>query len=132
GTRVQGVEETVLHYYHEMIELCDMIDNDMNDELKVGYLLAGVKVSLRKEVMRKDPKNPTEFLHAAQEEEKLDFSINVQMDPDSVCTLDSCSAFKQKSKPTLPYKSGNIQKTIRCFNCHKVGHIARHCFSKNY
>ncbi|CAF1106349.1 unnamed protein product [Adineta ricciae] len=42
GTRVQGVEETVLHYYHEMIELCDMIDNDMNDELKVGYLLAGV------------------------------------------------------------------------------------------
>ena len=132
GNRVQGLEETVLHYYHEMMELCDMIDNEMKDELKVGYLLAGIKLSLQKEVMRRSPKNPNEFLSVAQAEEKLDLSINVQINHDSTLIIDSLSAIKPQIKSSLPYKSANTRKSIRCFTCNKIGHIARNCFSKNY
>ncbi|CAF0786244.1 unnamed protein product [Adineta steineri] len=130
GNRVQGLEETVLHYYHEMMELCDMIDHEMKDELKVGYLLAGIKLSLQKEVMRRNPRNPNEFLNVAQAEEKLDLSINVQTSYDSTLITDSLSAFKPQIKSSLPYKSTNTQKSIRCFNCQKIGHIARNCFLK--
>lgn len=132
GNRVQGMEESVLHYYHEVMELCDMIDQEMKDELKVGYLLAGVKLSLQKEVMRKNPKTPKEFLTVAQEEEKLDLSINIQMNHDLTSTIDSLSAIKSGNKSSLPYKPMNTQRPIRCFNCRKIGHIARNCYSKNF
>ncbi|CAF1557431.1 unnamed protein product, partial [Adineta steineri] len=130
GNRVQGLEETVLHYYLEMMEICDMIDHEMKEELKVGYLLAGIKLSLQKEVMRRNPKNPTEFLTVAQAEEKLDLLINVQTNYDSTLITDSLSAIKPQTKSSLAYKSANTQKPIRCFNCNKIGHIARNCFFK--
>ena len=132
GNQRQGLEETVLHYYHEIMELCDTIDSEMKDELKVGYLLNGVKMSLQKEIMRQNPKTASEFLIIAQAEEKLDLSINIQMTADSISTMDSCSAIKPQVKPSVPYKSAYPRKSIRCFNCYKFGHIARDCFSKNY
>ena len=52
GSRQQAFDETILHYYNDMIELFDMIDINMSDQYKVAYLKAGLKVSLKREVMR--------------------------------------------------------------------------------
>jgi hypothetical protein len=73
--RYQGFDETVMHYYNDMMELFDVMDNSMNDLLKVNYLKHGLKLSLKKEVSRKNPLTPSEFITAAQEEENLDYSI---------------------------------------------------------
>jgi hypothetical protein len=56
GTRQQGLDETVLHYYNDMIELFDMIDIKMSDQYKVAYLKAGLRPSLKK---RDDAKRST-------------------------------------------------------------------------
>ena len=77
--RNQGFDETVMHYYNELMELFDVMDNDMNDLLKVSYLKHGLKLSLKKEVSRKNPQTPAEFIKAAQEEETLDHSIAASM-----------------------------------------------------
>ncbi|CAF1594670.1 unnamed protein product, partial [Adineta steineri] len=73
--RNQGLDETVMHYYNDMIELFDVIDHHMNDLLKVSYLKNGLKLSLKKEVSRKNPQTPSEFIRAAVEEEGLDYGI---------------------------------------------------------
>jgi hypothetical protein len=99
GSRQQGISETVMQYYNDMVELFDMIDSDMNDELKVAYLKTGIKVSLKKDVMRKDPKNPVQFLKVAQEEEKLDSSIFIQTDDTHQSTINSFSRTKSSPRP---------------------------------
>ncbi|CAF4647930.1 unnamed protein product, partial [Didymodactylos carnosus] len=38
GARQQGLDETILHYYNDMMELFDTMDTDMNEQLKVAYL----------------------------------------------------------------------------------------------
>ena len=80
GTRQQAATETVLHYHNDMMELFDMIDVNMTDQLKVIYLKTGLKISLKKEVSRRNPKTVVEFLEIAQAEEQLDYSINVQLE----------------------------------------------------
>ncbi|CAF4866528.1 unnamed protein product, partial [Rotaria socialis] len=42
GSRQQAYDETVLHYYNDMIELFDMIDLNMNDHYKIAYLKVGL------------------------------------------------------------------------------------------
>ncbi|CAF1521775.1 unnamed protein product [Didymodactylos carnosus] len=59
GQRHQGFDETVMHYYNDMMELFDVIDNRMSDSLKVSYLKSGLKLSLKKEVSRKNPQTPS-------------------------------------------------------------------------
>ncbi|CAF1363628.1 unnamed protein product [Rotaria sordida] len=98
GSRQQGLDETVLHYYNDMIELFDMINLNMNEQYKVGYLKAGLKISLKKEVIRRDPKTAVQFLELAQAEEKLDLSLNIQMDTLPSSNVDSLSAIKSPVK----------------------------------
>ncbi|CAF4175793.1 unnamed protein product [Didymodactylos carnosus] len=79
GQRHQGLDETVMHYYNDMMELFDVMDNRMSDSLKISYLKNGLKLSLKKEVSRKNPQTPSEFIKAAQEEESLDYSMTASM-----------------------------------------------------
>ncbi|CAF4955322.1 unnamed protein product [Rotaria sp. Silwood1] len=99
GSRHQDCDETVLHYYNDMIELFDMIDLNMNDHYKVSYLKAGLKTSLKKEVIRRDPKTAVQFLELAQAEEKLDLSLNIEMNNLQFSHIDSVSAIKSSIKP---------------------------------
>ncbi|CAF1616102.1 unnamed protein product [Didymodactylos carnosus] len=79
GQRRQGLDETVMHYYNDMMELFEVMDDRMSDSLKVSYLKSGLKLSLKKEVRRKNPPTPSEFIKAAQEEESLDYSMAASM-----------------------------------------------------
>ncbi|CAF3618099.1 unnamed protein product [Rotaria sp. Silwood1] len=133
GSRQQGLNETVLHYYNEMMELFDMIDLNMNEQYKVAYLKAGLKISLKKEVMRRDPKTAAQFLELAQAEEKLDLSLNIQMDNLQLSNFDSLAAIKPSIKVDPPQQRKPYQSSskFRCYRCNRVGHFARNCFSKN-
>jgi hypothetical protein len=134
GSRQQGLDETVLHYYNDMMELFAMIDMYMTDQYKVKYLKAGLKVSLKKEVMRKDPTSAEQFLEIAQTEEKLDSSTTIQMDDIQSSNIGFLSTVKSstKSDPQQQQKSGQSFIKSRCYRCNRVGHYARDCFSKNY
>ena len=138
GTRQQGMNETVLHYYNEMMELFDMIDIKMDDHLKVIYLKTGLKLSLKKEVLRRNPKTAAEFLVVAQVEEQLDSSISVQMDDKEIADVNTFSMIrsndKKYSQQQQPQSNQRWQPTsaIRCYRCNRVGHFARNCLSKNY
>lgn len=136
GSRQQEFDETVLHYYNDMMELFDMIDLCMSDHYKIGYLKAGLKMSLKKEVIRRDPKTAAQFLELAQAEEKLDSSLNVQMDNLKLTNIESVSVVKSSMQP---YSQQQQQRklypsltNVRCYNCNRIGHIARNCYSKNY
>ncbi|CAF1398220.1 unnamed protein product [Didymodactylos carnosus] len=87
GNRQQHINETVFHYYTDMMELANRIDHQMNDELKVAYLTTGLKISLKKEVLRNKPQTPAEFIKYAQDEEKLDSSITTQISNDNRLTI---------------------------------------------
>ena len=133
GTRQQAVDETVLHYYNDMVELFDIIDINMSDQYKVAYLKAGLKVSLKREVMRYDPQTSTEFLEVAQSEEKLEASLNALVNNESSLNTDYFSALRSNMQSApgqnrFDWKS----KQLRCFRCNRPGHFARNCFSKNY
>ena len=98
GARQQGLSETVLHYHNEMMELFDMIDMNMDDQLKVIYLKTGLKLSLKKEVLRRNPKTAAEFLEIAQAEEQLDFSISVQMDDREIADVNTFSMIRSNNR----------------------------------
>jgi hypothetical protein len=141
GSRIQGMDESVLHYYNEMMELFKTIEATMDDGLKVAYLKAGLKASLLKEVLRENPQNPKQFLEVAQAEEKLEASINTLVDDISDTHVDSLSAIKSIGKRDSSSRIDQQQRQrtplsapdrIRCYRCNKIGHIARNCFSKNY
>lgn len=135
GTRQQGINETVLHYYNDMVELFDLIDNDMPEEYKVSYLKTGLKVSIKKEVMRRNPKSARELLEIAQAEEKLDSTLTVSMDSNDSMNAEYLSAMNSSGKnftrQTYQQTTQSRHRT-RCYQCHRIGHYARDCFTKNY
>ncbi|CAF4699019.1 unnamed protein product, partial [Didymodactylos carnosus] len=65
-SRRQGLQESVMHYYNDILQLCETMDNQMTDQSKLIYLLQGLKLSLHKEVARQEPKTPLEFIQVAQ------------------------------------------------------------------
>ncbi|CAF4035494.1 unnamed protein product, partial [Didymodactylos carnosus] len=78
-SRRQGLQESVMHYYNEILQLCETMDSQMTDQSKLIYLLQGLKLSLQKEVARQEPKTPLEFIQVAQKEERLDQSYTQAM-----------------------------------------------------
>lgn len=136
GSRQQGGAETILHYYNEMMELFDTIDFKMADNLKVIYLTTGLKSSIKKEVLRRNPKTPVEFLDTAQAEEKLDFTSMSYECHDEAPNGNSLAVLRtygqQSNSYIQPQRRRQSTSTFRCYRCQKVGHIARNCFAKNY
>lgn len=77
GNRVQGVTETVLHYFNDMMEIFDIIDVDMIDQYKVAYLKTGVQISLKKRNHEtRSNVSTTVFGNRSIYGEKLDSSLN--------------------------------------------------------
>ncbi|CAF0911664.1 unnamed protein product [Didymodactylos carnosus] len=115
GARQQGLDETILHYYN------DMMDTDMNGQLKVAYLKAGLKVSLKKDVMRQDPKTPAQFLEVAQVEEKLNSSLTMQMDNVQTSHTSSVSTIKSpiRSYPQQLQQPSQSSSKARCYRCNR-------------
>lgn len=160
--RHQRVDEPVIEYYTDVMKLCKIVDPNMTDVSKLDHLSHGLKTSLIREVLRNMPCTPAEFLTYAQKEEGLDTLVNSsattsnQDDKNDATLCASCvSSMSQQnltkrslpspqrayqrntpnsiSKPFTPNNLYPSQRVLRCYNCGKLGHIARNCrYSKNY
>ncbi|CAF4590121.1 unnamed protein product, partial [Rotaria socialis] len=74
--RLQLCDESVMDYYHDKIHLCLQADSNMSSSMIIHYLTKGLKQSLIAHVVRRHPATPPEFLAVAQDEEKIQFTLN--------------------------------------------------------
>ncbi|CAF3295255.1 unnamed protein product, partial [Rotaria sp. Silwood2] len=75
-TRQQRHDEAVIEYYTDVMKLCKLVDPTMTDASKIDHLFHGLKPSIMKEVFRRAPSTPAEFLEQARQEENLDCFVN--------------------------------------------------------
>lgn len=67
----QTINQTITQYYDKIIELCKKVDPAMPDSLKLKYLMAGIKESLKTHVALQDPKTTGAFLSSARKIEDI-------------------------------------------------------------
>ena len=65
----QAINQSITRYYDKVIELCKRVDPSMSDSMKLQYLLAGVKQSLKLRIALHDPQSPEAFLSYARKVE---------------------------------------------------------------
>ncbi|CAF4491306.1 unnamed protein product [Didymodactylos carnosus] len=106
--RKQGLHEPVTAYYTDIIRLCKTLDDRMTDTSKLDHLQQGLKLSLIKEVLRKKPTTPTEFLEYAREEEVLNQLVNANDSDYTGPQLDKQIRVQEFAKqPPYNYSSSN-------------------------
>ncbi|CAF1670751.1 unnamed protein product [Adineta ricciae] len=93
----QTINQSITQYYDKVIELCKKVDPTMPDSLKLKYLLAGVKESLKTHVALQDPKSTEAFLSSARKIEDI-FALK-QADLDTVATDTYLNAAAYQSQP---------------------------------
>ncbi|CAF1525238.1 unnamed protein product, partial [Rotaria sordida] len=65
-TYKQAINQSITQYYDKIIELCKRVDTSMTDSMKLQYLMAGVKQSLKLHIGLYDPQSPEAFLSYAR------------------------------------------------------------------
>ena len=65
-TYKQTVNQSTIQYYEKIIELCKRVDPNMSDTMKLQYLMAGVKESMKIHIALHDPQSTEAFLTFAR------------------------------------------------------------------
>ncbi|CAF4947433.1 unnamed protein product [Rotaria sp. Silwood1] len=60
--RKQQINEPVIKYYYDVIDLCKKYDSDMTDKQKIRKLTNGLKLSLYQEAIKETYSTPFDFL----------------------------------------------------------------------
>ncbi|CAF5038378.1 unnamed protein product, partial [Rotaria sp. Silwood1] len=110
----QPVNQSIMQYYDKIIELCKKIDPAMPDSLKLKYLMAGIRESLKLHVALQDPKTTDSFLLLARKiEDTLSFtSTNNDVHQDEI-NINVTTAQKSLEQTTTSQKSSNnIRRNI--------------------
>jgi hypothetical protein len=76
----QTINQSITQYYDKVMELCRRIDPSMSDAMKLQYLMAGVKESLKLHIALRDPQSTELFLSYARKVEDTLALINVSND----------------------------------------------------
>ncbi|KZS19714.1 Uncharacterized protein APZ42_013765 [Daphnia magna] len=63
--RKQGIDESGVEYFYDVIDLCRRLDPGMLEEAKVEYLFRGLKPTLVEKIWVTSPRTTVEFLTAA-------------------------------------------------------------------
>jgi hypothetical protein len=74
--RKQSLGESVMEYYHDKINLCLQADPNMSSSMIIHYLTKGLDTYLISHVVRRRPATPNDFLLIAQDEEKIQITLN--------------------------------------------------------
>ena len=79
----QSIHQSITQYYDKVIELCKRINPIMPDSMKLQYLKAGVKDSLKLHIALHDPQDTVSFLSYARKlEDTLSFTdVSREMTP---------------------------------------------------
>ena len=72
----QTINQSITQYYDKIIELCKKVDPAMPDSLRLKYLMAGIKESLKTQVALQDPKTTESFLSSARKIEDI-FALTI-------------------------------------------------------
>ena len=67
----QTINQSITQYYDKIIELCRKVDPLMPDSLRLKYLMAGIKESLKTHVALQDPQTTEAFLSSAKKIEDV-------------------------------------------------------------
>ncbi|CAF2109777.1 unnamed protein product [Rotaria magnacalcarata] len=123
----QTVNQAITQYYDTIMELCKKVDAAMPDSLKLKYLMAGIKDSLKLQVALQDPKTTDVFLLTARKVEdtlSLTSSTN-DIHPDHV-TINAVTHSKPFTRPFVQ------QQSFRKFPQHMFQQPSRQQFRPNY
>jgi len=76
----QTINQSIAQYYGKIMDLCKRIDPTMTDSIKLQYLMAGVKDSLKLHIALHDPQTTESFLlYARKVEDTLSFTeMNIE------------------------------------------------------
>jgi hypothetical protein len=64
--RRQGMNESALEYYYDIVNLCRLVDPQMSEARKMGHLFDGLRPTLVERIWMTQPKTCEEFLTAAR------------------------------------------------------------------
>lgn len=67
----QSINQSITQYYDKVLELCRRADATMTETMKLRYLMAGVKESLKFHIALHDPKTLESFLDYAKKVEDI-------------------------------------------------------------
>jgi hypothetical protein len=96
----QTVNQSITQYYDKIIELCQKVDPAMPDSLKLKYLMAGIKESLKTHVALQDPKTTETFLSSARKIEDVFALTNT--DNEVIPNDATLNATTYQSRPNQP------------------------------
>jgi hypothetical protein len=93
----QTINQSITQYYDKIIELCKKVDPIMPDSLKLKYLMAGIKESLKTHVALQDPKTTEAFLLSARKiEDVLSLTKTNNELPDNDITIINATGYKNQ------------------------------------
>ncbi|CAF1328158.1 unnamed protein product [Didymodactylos carnosus] len=72
----QAINQCVLQYHTQVLQLCQDANPDMDERTKVQYLMANLLASLKMKVISKDPQTTDQFLQIARKAEDLQALVN--------------------------------------------------------
>ncbi|CAF3353912.1 unnamed protein product [Rotaria socialis] len=104
----QTISQSITQYYDKIIELCKKVDPIMPDSLKLKYLMAGIKESLKLYVALQDPKTTDTFLSIARKvEDTLTLtSTNNEVQPNNI-NINAATFQYPSAQPNISQKSIN-------------------------
>ncbi|CAM4989498.1 unnamed protein product, partial [Rotaria socialis] len=93
----QTVNQSITQYYDKIIELCKKVDPVMPDSLKLKYLMAGIKESLKTHVALQDPQTTEAFLLSARKiEDVLSLTKTNNELPDNDITIINSTGYQNQ------------------------------------
>lgn len=93
----QTINQSVTQYYDKIMELCKKVDPIMPDSLKMKYLMAGAKESLKMHVALQDPKSTEAFLLSARKiEDVLSLAKTNNESPENDITIINATGYQNQ------------------------------------
>ncbi len=114
----QSFNQSITQYYDNIMELCKRIDPNMADSLKLQYLMAGVKESLKLHIALHDPQTTESFLSFARKVEDTlsltnnDYEMDQYDDHQGIATMQHVSSKQNKFQKQRPnYLQNNARQS---------------------
>jgi len=147
--RKQQLNEPVIKYYYDIMELCKKYDPNMSDKQKVRKLINGLRVSLYQDAIKETYTTPSEFLAKVQQLENIQKLIELRQTQDEQFDQAYSPDYNDQRPTSQAYptqydrqSTNNYNRTysssrntdnrsngpkVQCYSCGQWGHTARQC-----
>ncbi|CAF2143978.1 unnamed protein product [Rotaria magnacalcarata] len=116
--RKQQLNEPVIKYYYDIIDLCKKYDPHMSDKQKIRKLTNGLKLSLYQEAIKESYSTPYEFLTKVQQLENTQKLIESRQDQ----TAQVSNIMNHNNKFSSPHHRSNNYTTKSMYYPSSVQH----------